>query len=189
MTEKEKAKEGLLYNANYDEELLAERMKCKEKCQKYNNLNQSEIEKRKQLLKEIIGKTKEQFLIEPNFYCDYGYNIEIGENFYSNHNLVILDAAKVIFGDNVFIGPNCGFYTAGHPLNAIQRNQGLEYAKPISVGNDVWIGGNVTILPGVNIGSNVVIGAGSVVTKDIPSNVVAVGNPCRILKKIENNVK
>ena len=185
MTEKEKAKEGLLYDANYDEELLNERIKCKEKYQKYNSLNQSETEKRKELLKEIIGKTKEQFLIEPNFYCDYGYNIEIGENFYSNHNLVILDAAKVAFGDNVFIGPNCGFYTAGHPLNAIQRNQGLEYAKPISVGNDVWIGGNVTVLPGVNIGSNVVIGAGSVVTKDIPANVVAVGNPCKILKKIE----
>ena len=185
MTEKEKAKEGLLYDANYDEELLNERIKCKEKCQKYNSLNQSETEKRKELLKEIIGKTKEQFLIEPNFYCDYGYNIEIGENFYSYHNLVILDAAKVAFGDNVFIGPNCGFYTAGHPLNAIQRNQGLEYAKPISVGNDVWIGGNVTVLPGVNIGSNVVIGAGSVVTKDIPANVVAVGNPCKILKKIE----
>ena len=185
MTEKEKAKEGLLYNANYDEELLVERMKCKEKCQIYNNLNQSEIKNRKELLKTILGKTKEQFLIEPNFYCDYGYNIEIGENFYSNHNLVILDAGKVTFGDNVFIGPNCGFYAAGHPLDARQRNKGIEYAKPISVGNDVWIGGNVTVLPGVNIGSNVVIGAGSVVTKDIPSNVVAVGNPCKILKKIE----
>ena len=184
MTEKEKAKQGLLYNANYDEELLTERIKCKEKCQIYNNLNQADLEKRNEILKQILGKTKQNFIIEPNFYCDYGYNIEIGENFYSNHNLVILDAVKISFGDNVFIGPNCGFYTAGHPLNAIQRNQGLEYAKQISVGDDVWIGGNVTVLPGVKIGSNVVIGAGSVVTKDIPSNVVAVGNPCKVLKKI-----
>ena len=110
--------------------------------------------------------------------------IEIGENFYSNHNLVILDPAKVKFGDNVFIGPNCGFYTAEHPLDAEERNKGLEYAKPIKVGNNVWFGGNVTVIAGVTIGDNVVIGAGSVVVKDIPSNTVAVGNPCKVIKNL-----
>ncbi len=123
-------------------------------------------------------------MIEPSFYCDYGYNIEIGENFYSNHNLVILDGGKVAFGDNVFIAPNCGFYTAGHPLDVKQRNRGLEYAYPIKVGNNVWIGGNVSVMPGVTIGDNTVIGGGSVVTKNIPSGVVAVGNPCRVLREI-----
>ncbi len=116
--------------------------------------------------------------------CDYGYNIEIGENFYANHNLIILDGSKVQFGDNVFIAPNCSFYTAGHPLDAERRNKGLEYAKPIKVGNNVWIGGNVIVLPGVTIGDNTVIGAGSVVNKDIPSNVVAVGNPCKVIKQL-----
>ena len=117
--------------------------------------------------------------------CDYGYNIEIGENFYANHNLIILDGNKVEFGDNVFIAPNCSFYTAGHPLNAERRNKGLEYAKPIKVGNNVWIGGNVVVLPGVTIGDNVVIGAGSIVNKDIPSNTVAVGNPCKVIKNFD----
>ena len=110
----------------------------------------------------------------------------MGENFYANHNLTILDAAKVIFGDNVFIGPNCGFYTSGHPIDFKTRNQGIEYAKPITVGNNVWIGGDVTVLSGVSIGDNSIIGAGSIVTKDIPSNVVAVGNPCKIIKNINN---
>ena len=116
--------------------------------------------------------------------CDYGYNIEIGENFYANHNLIILDVNKVTFGDNVFVAPNCSFYTSGHPLEYEIRNKGLEYAKPINVGNNVWIGGNVCVLPGVTIGDNVVIGAGSVVTKDIPSGVVSVGSPCKVIKEI-----
>ena len=102
-----------------------------------------------------------------------------------NHNCVILDAAKVEFGDNVFIGPNCGFYTAGHPLNVLDRNKGLEYAKPIKVGNNVWFGGNVVVMPGVTIGDNVTIGAGSIVTKDIPSNVLAYGNPCRVVRNLD----
>ncbi|WNI37869.1 sugar O-acetyltransferase [Chryseobacterium sp. SG20098] len=184
MTEKEKCAAGLLYNANYDKELIQERIACKDLCQEYNGLKNSDTENRYRLLKQIIGSIKENICIEPNFWCDYGYNIKAGENFYANHNLVILDCAKVEFGDNVFIGPNCSFYTAGHPLDVQQRNEGLEYAHPIKVGDNVWLGGNVVVLPGVSIGNNSVIGAGSVVTKDIPENVVAVGNPCKIVKNI-----
>lgn len=184
MTEKEKCAKGLLYDANYDEEMKSERTKAKLLCQKYNNCNYDDFENRTKIIKELFNKTGKNFLIEPSFYCDYGYNIEIGENFYSNHNLVILDPAKVIFGDNVFIGPNCGFYTAGHPLDITQRNKGLEYAKPIIIGNNVWFGGNVTVLPGVTIGDNCTIGGGSTVTKDIPANSVAVGNPCKVIRKI-----
>ena len=184
MSEKEKMLAGEVYDANYDKELIKERENAKELCYDYNNLKPSKIEERRELLKKLLGKTKENFLIEQPFVCDYGYNIEIGENFYANHNLTILDANKVKFGDNVFIAPNCGFYTAGHPLDAETRNKGLEYAKPIEIGNNVWIGGNVIVLPGVKIGDNAVIGAGSVVNKDIPANVVAVGNPCKVIKEI-----
>ena len=150
---------------------------------RYNNINPLNLEERKEFIKKILGKTGENILIESNFFCDYGYNTFVGENFYSNHNLVILDAAKVEFGDNVFIGPNCGFYTAGHPIDIDIRNKGIEYAKPIKVGNNVWFGGNVCVMPGVTIGDNVTIGAGSVVTKNIPSNTIAYGNPCRIKKE------
>ena len=136
-----------------------------------------------------MGKTGQRFCITAPFWCDYGCNIEIGENFYTNHNCVILDGAKVTFGDNVFVAPNCTFSTAGHPLDAEQRNQGLEYAYPITVGDNVWFGASVTVLPGVTIGSNVVIGAGSVVNRDIPDGVVAVGNPCRVLRKITEEDK
>lgn len=184
MTEKEKCKLGQLYDANYDRQLLEERISCKELCAEYNQLKYADTEKRNSLIKQLLGKTGSSFLIEQPFWCDYGYNIEIGNNFYSNHNLVILDAAKVSFGDNVFIAPNCGFYTAGHPTDVNLRNKGLEYARPISVGNNVWIGGNVVVLPGVNIGNNVTIGAGSVVTRNIPDNVIAVGNPCRVIKSL-----
>lgn len=122
--------------------------------------------------------------MEQPFYCDYGYNISVGDRFYANHNLVILDEAEVTFGDNVFVAPNCAFYTAGHPLDAVERNRGIEYARPITVGNNVWIGGNVCVLPGVTIGDNCVIGAGSVVVKDIPANSVAAGNPCKVIKTL-----
>lgn len=183
-TEKQKAKAGKLYDANYDKELIAERDVCKERCYEYNQLRPSQKKEREMLIRNLFGQTGEHFLIEQPFYCDYGYNICIGENFYANVNCVILDGAQVIFGDNVFIAPNCGFYTAGHPLDVQQRNIGLEYAYPIRVGNNVWIGAGVTVLPGVTIGNNCVIGAGSVVTKDIPDGVLAVGNPCRIIRKI-----
>lgn len=138
-----------------------------------------------ELLKKLLGKTGENLIVEPPFTCDYGYNIEVGENFYANVNLVILDGAKVRIGDNAFIAPNVGIYTAGHPLDASDRNKGLEYAYPITIGNNVWIGAGAIILPGVTIGNNVVIGAGSVVTKNIPAYSLAVGNPCRVIKRID----
>lgn len=184
MNEKEKMLNGFLYDANFDKTLVEERLRCKTLCSKLNNLPYENISERQNILKEILGKTKNKFHIEPNFWCDYGYNIEIGENFYSNHNLVILDCAKVTFGDNVFIAPNCSFYTAEHPIDFETRNNGLEYAKPIKVGNNVWIGGSTTVLLGITIGDNVIIGAGSVITKNIPPNTVAVGNPCRVIKEV-----
>lgn len=185
MTEKEKVKAGKLYNPNFDKELTKERAIAKDLCYEYNKIKPSDIENRKEIIKKIIKTDSDNFLIEQPFMCDYGYNIKIGNNFYSNHNLIILDGAEVEFGDNVFIAPNCGFYTAGHPIDIKERNEGIEYAKPIKVGNNVWIGGNVIVIPGVTIGDNVTIGAGSVVTKDIPSNVIAYGNPARVMKKIE----
>lgn len=183
MTEKEKCEKGLLYNAN-SEELINARTRCKDLCFAFNHAKPSEIEFRSEIIRKLFGKTEGDFWVEPNLFCDYGYNIEIGNNFYSNHNLVILDCAKVIFGENVFIAPNCGFYTAGHPLDKERRNKGLEFAKPIEVGDNVWIGANVIVLPNVKIGNDTVIGAGSVVTKDIPDGVVAVGNPCVVKRKI-----
>jgi maltose O-acetyltransferase len=184
MNEEEKMLTGQIYNANYDKELFKKRILAKDLCQKFNNCEITKIEEKKKILEKLFQKEINIMGIEPNFYCDYGFNIYLGKNFYSNHNLVILDANKVEFGDNVFIGPNCGFYTSGHPLDYETRNKGLEYAKPIKVGNNVWIGGNVCVMPGVTIGENVVIGAGSVVNKNIPSNCVAVGNPCKVIKEI-----
>lgn len=185
MTEKEKMLAGELHDANADEELVKERVRARDLCQEYNQLKPSDFENKKRILKELLGSKKENFWIEQSFWCDYGYHIEVGENFFANHNLVILDVNRVKFGDNVLIGPNCGFYTAGHPLDYQTRNQGLEYAKPIEVGDNVWIGGSVTVLPGVKIGNNCVIGAGSVVTKDIPENSLAYGNPCRVVKSLK----
>ncbi|MFC7680226.1 sugar O-acetyltransferase [Paenibacillus sp. GCM10028914] len=189
MTEKEKAKIGLLYDNNNDKQLVEERLQAKELCYEYNNLRPSMLNEREAIIRRLFAKTGDKFLIEQPFVCDQGYNIEIGENFYCNHNAVMLDAAKISIGDNVFIAPNCALYTAGHPLNVEQRNQGLEYAYPITIGNNVWIGGGVTILPGVSIGDNTVIGAGSVVTKNIPDGVIAVGNPCRVVREITEEDK
>lgn len=186
MTEKEKMLAGMIYDANYDPQLMAERLDCKELCRDYNELRPKNMQARTELLHRLLGEVKGNILIEQPFVCDYGYNISVGKNFYSNHNLVILDCAKVSFGDNVFIAPNCGFYTAGHPLEASERNKGLEYAQPITVGDNVWFGANVSVLPGVTIGDNCVIGAGSVVNKDIPANSLAVGNPCKVIRTIDN---
>lgn len=183
MTDKEKAALGMLYDP-IDFDMCMERNRVKELCYDYNLLRPSQFGEREKLLREILGKTGGHIFIAQPFCCDYGYNIEAGDGLFINHNCVILDCAKVTFGENVLVGPNCGFYTAGHPIDFEQRNSGVEYALPITVGNNVWIGGGVTVLPGVTIGDNTVIGAGSVVTKDIPSDVIAVGNPCRVLRPI-----
>ncbi|MCC8194504.1 MAG: sugar O-acetyltransferase, partial [Deltaproteobacteria bacterium] len=175
---------GLLYDGNYEPGMKAERLHAATLCQRYNALLPGDEGARRELMLKLLGKTVGEFLIVQPFYCDYGYNIEIGERFFANANCVILDAARVVFGDNVFIGPSCGFYTAGHPLDVIRRNQGLEYAYPIVIGNNVWIGGNAVFMPGVTVGNNTVVGAGSVVTKDIPPNVVAVGSPCRVIREL-----
>lgn len=184
MTEKDKMLAGMIYDANNDPALIAERMACKELCRDYNDLRPSAAEAREALLRKILGEAEEGLLIEQPFHCDYGYNIRVGKNFYANFNLVILDEAPVTFGDNVFIAPDCGFYTAGHPINAEERNKGLEYARPITVGDNVWIGAGVRVLPGVTIGDNCVIGAGSVVVRDIPPHSLAAGNPCKVIKPI-----
>lgn len=189
VTEKEKMRAQMLYDANYDQALMEERDKAKDLCHQYNQLRPSDRASQREVLKKLLGKTGENFIITAPFWCDYGYNIELGENFYANHNLVILDGAKVTFGDNVFIGPDCGFHTAGHPIDFERRNRGLEYAYSITVGDNVWIGAGVQVMPGVTIGSNVVIGGGSVVVKDIPSNCVAVGNPCKVIRAITEEDK
>ncbi len=184
MTEQEKGLEGLLYNPNRDQMLQGKMMACKELCQRYNLLSPQEDGKRDRLLTRILGGRKERVTILAPFWCDYGKQITVGEDFFANHNLVILDGAPVTFGDHVFIGPNCCFTTAGHPIDAARRNQGLEFARPITVGSGVWFGAGVNVLPGVTIGDGAVIGAGSVVTRDIPAGVVAAGNPCRVLRPI-----
>ena len=184
MSEKDKMINGEMYNPNV-KELLKARLKAKSTCLQYNALPADARKEKTALLKQLFKKTGKAITIEPNFFCDYGFNIEFGENCYINHNCVILDCAPVTFGENVLIGPNCGFYSAAHPITVEERNSWIESAQPITVGDNVWFGGNVVVLPGVTIGKNSVIGAGSVVTKDIPESVVAVGNPCKVLKVIE----
>lgn len=185
MTESEKAQLGQLYNANHDPQLLNRRTWAKNLCMDYNQLRWGEGVKRTALLQELLGICGEDAVIEPPFFVDYGKNICIGRSFYANHNLVILDGATVTIGNNVFIGPNCTISTAGHPFEARLRGEGLEYAKAVTIGSNVWIGMGVQICPGVTIGDNAVIGAGSVVTKDVPAGRLAYGNPCVPVKAVE----
>lgn len=183
MTQKERMLANLPYKAWMDG-LSEERLENKKRIDQYNHLPPEQWNEQVDLLKRILGKTGDEVYIEPPFHCDYGYNIEVGENFYANYNLVILDVGKVRIGKNVMFAPNVSIYTAGHPVHPDSRNSGYEYGIDITIGDNVWIGGNVCVLPGVKIGDNVVIGAGSVVTKDLPDNVIAAGNPCRIIRKI-----
>ena len=183
MNHKDRMLAGLPYKAWMDG-LSQERLENKKKIYAFNHLEPDRVDEKEKLLKEILGKTGEYVNIEAPFHCDYGYNIEVGENFFANYNFTVLDVGKVRIGANAQIAPNVSIYTAGHPVHPDSRNTGYEYGIDITIGDNVWIGGNVCILPGVTIGDNVVIGAGSVVTKDIPDNVIAAGNPCRIIRMI-----
>ena len=181
-TEKEKMIAGELYFAN-DPELVADRLFARSQSQIINQAESAEL--RSQLLKETFGRTGKKIYMEPVINFDYGYNIFVGENFYANFNCTFLDVSTIEIGDNCMFAPNVQLYTATHPLHPVKRNSGLEYAKPIKIGDNVWLGGGVIVTPGVTLGNNVVVGAGSVVTKSFPDNVVIAGNPARIIKTVE----
>lgn len=166
-----------------DQAVMEQQVGCRKILQKLNFMDRSDFKGIVEVVKELIDAPEGAF-INPPFYCDYGFNIHVGKNFYANYNCTILDVSKVTIGDNCFMAPNVAIYTAGHPIHPDTRNSAYEYGKAVTVGDNVWIGGNTVILPGVNVGSNVVIGAGSVVTKDIPDWCVAAGNPCRVIRKI-----
>jgi acetyltransferase-like isoleucine patch superfamily enzyme len=183
MNQKERMLAGLPYKAWMDG-LGQERLENKKKLYAFNHLEPDKVEEKDKLLKAILGKTGKYVNIEAPFHCDYGYNIEVGENFFANYNFTVLDVGKVTIGANAQIAPNVSIYTAGHPIHPDSRNSGYEYGISITIGDNVWIGGNACIMPGVTIGNNVVIGAGSVVTKDIPDNVIAAGNPCKIIRTV-----
>lgn len=183
-TEKQKMLNGELYNPS-DIELAKEQMNARRLTRLYNETVETEGEIRTDLLKELLGSTGENIQIEPNLRCDYGYNLHVGENFYANFDCVFLDVCEIRIGDNCMIAPGVHIYTATHPINPTERNAGLEYGIPVTIGDNVWIGGRAVINPGVNIGDNVVIASGAVVTKDVPANVIVGGNPARTIKKID----
>lgn len=184
----EKIDKGEEFNINENRDFFYMMMECQALCQEYNNIKATQLQDRSQKMKQILGKTGKSLLVAPPFQCAVGKNIEVGENFFVSQNCTIMDGAKVTFGDNVWLGPNCAFYTSGHSMDPQRRLAGYGYAFPINIGNNVWLGGSVLIVPGckegITIGDNSVIGAGSVVTKDIPPNVLAVGNPCRIIREL-----
>jgi len=183
MTEWEKCYAGELYDTTFpgrEEQHLA----CADLCWEYNRTRPSDMKRRDELIRRLFGAVGRNIYVEPNIFCGFGFNISVGDHFYANNNCNFVDPARITFGDNVFLGPSCGFFTAHHPVDRELRNRLLEYALPITVGSDVWIGGGTAVVPGVTIGSDVVIGAGSVVTRDIPDHVVAFGNPCRVCRAI-----
>ncbi len=171
-----------------DDAVIEEQKACRRILQRLNTADRADFEEIGRIVKELLGKSEDAF-INPPFYCDYGSHIEVGKNFFANYNCTIIDVAKVKIGDNCQMAPNVAIYTAGHPIHPAARNSMYEYGISVTIGDNVWIGGNTVILPGVHIGSNTVIGAGSVVTKDIPDWSVAAGNPCRVIKKITEDDK
>ena len=185
-SEKEKMLNGELYDAA-DPVLVEERIKARKITRLFNETLDTEVNKRSQLLKELFGSTGENIHVESTFRCDYGYNIHVGHNFFANFDCVILDVCEVRIGDNCLLAPGVHIYTATHPLDPAVRATGAEYGKPVTIGNDVWIGGRAVINPGVTIGDNVVIASGAVVTKDVPANAVVGGNPAKIIKMIDVN--
>ena len=189
MTNKELMLMGELYKLNDDKDLNEDFMRARRLTRLFNSMTEEQMEERKEIIKELFKSTGENVHVEQTFHCDYGCHISVGENFYANYDCIMVDVCEIIIGDNVLLAPRVGLYTAGHPIDAAVRNEGLEFGKPVIIGDNVWIGGNAVINPGVTIGSGVVIGSGSVVTKDIPDHVVAVGNPCRVLRKINEEDK
>lgn len=181
MTEKEKMLRGEIYYA-CDAALIEELNAVKDLCWEYNQIRPTLIKERNRKLQQILGKSDDDTFINQPFYCDYGKHIRVGKRFFANFNLTVLDEAYVTIGDDCFIGPSVSIYTACHSTDPVERNTRYEWAKPVTIGNNVWIGGNATILPGVTIGDNVTVGAGSVVVKDVPSNTVVVGNPAKVVK-------
>lgn len=171
-----------------DEAVMKQQAECRKILQRLNTLDCSDFDRISEIVKELLGKSEKAY-INPPFYCDYGKHIEVGKNFYANYNCTILDVAKVKIGDNCMFAPNVSIFTAGHPVHPVSRNTMYEYGIEITIGDNVWIGGNTVVLPGVKIGSNTVIGAGSVVTKDIPDWVIAAGNPCKVIRKITEEDK
>lgn len=188
MIQKKRMLSGHPYKAD-DPLLSKERIRARKLAKKYNASSPSKIRKKTKLLHKMLGKCGDKCVIHPPFYCDYGYNIEVGENFFANYNCILLDINKITIGNNVMLAPGVIITTAGHPIHSGARNSGWEYGKPIRIGNNVWIGTNAVINPGVSIGNNVVIGSGSIVVHNIPDNVVCVGNPSRIVKRITEDDK
>lgn len=182
----ERRDKGLAYIS--DPSIMEEQKVCRRILQKLNFMDRSDFEGIAEVVKELLGRSDNAF-INPPFYCDYGSHIKVGKNFFANYNCTIIDVADVIIGDNCQMAPNVAIYTAGHPVYPSTRNTAYEYGKEIVIGDNVWIGGNTVILPGVHIGDDVVIGAGSVVTKDIPDRCIAAGNPCKVIRKITEEDK
>lgn len=182
-TEKQKMINGEYYLAS-DQELTQDRIDARRLTREYNQTLETETEERTDILKNLFGSIGTNTYVEPTFRCDYGYNIETGDNFYANFDCIMLDICPIRFGDNCLLAPGVHIYTAAHPLDPVERNSGIEFGKPVTIGNNVWIGGRAVINPGVTIGDNVVIGAGAIVTRDIPDNVVVAGNPAKIIKSI-----
>lgn len=181
MNNQERRDRGLAYIS--DESVMAEQKECRKILQKLNSIDLSDFDGINQIISELLGTPTDAF-ITPPFHCDYGKHIKIGKKFFANYNCTFLDVAKIKIGDNCLFAPNVSIYTAGHPIHPLARNLLYEYGKPVTIGDNVWIGGNTVVCPGVSIGNNVVIGAGSVVTKDIPDWSVAAGNPCKVIRKI-----